>query len=122
MSTTNGKHAQDVLNEAQERLNDLGQEFNKGANQARMKLVEQLRDITARIQGEAKKAELDEGLQEQIASLGSQVNTLADVLEKTSVEEMGEKATETVRKNPWIAIAAAFIVGLVIALIFFRRD
>jgi ElaB/YqjD/DUF883 family membrane-anchored ribosome-binding protein len=118
MTTPNGKNAQDMMDDVSERWNDFGRDFNKNANDVREKVVEQLRDLSARINKEAKSSDLDERFGVQIDRITAQVDTLADYLNKTDVETMGNKASQVVKANPWLAVALAFFAGVWLARFF----
>lgn len=115
MAKTNGRDAQEVIDDASERWSDIGRDFNKNANQARGKIAAQLRDLSKRINKEAKNSDMDERFGIQIDRITDQVNSLADYLNDTDVEEMGSRATHMIRTNPWLAVGLAFFAGIWIA-------
>jgi ElaB/YqjD/DUF883 family membrane-anchored ribosome-binding protein len=122
MANQNGITAEEFVQEAQDRLVDIGKSVTEGANVTRKKIVEQLRETSQRIESESEKTDLDDPIQVQIKNVTQQMIHFADYLEAHSAEEIGAQATTVVKQNAWWALIAALVVGVIVGIFLSRRD
>lgn len=116
------RDAEKAAQEAQEKLEKFGKSFNKQANIAREKLVEQLHEAEQRIRQEIDKNKLDEDARAQVDNALTRLNEVSVYLQKHTVEQIEEQATKVVQQNVWRNLIIAFIFGLVLGLLLRGRD
>jgi ElaB/YqjD/DUF883 family membrane-anchored ribosome-binding protein len=116
------RDAEKAAQEAQEKLEKFGKTLNKQANIAREKLAEQLHEAEQRIRQEIEKNTLDDDARAQVDNALSRLNEVSSYLQKHTVEQIEEQATQVVRENVWRNLIIAFIFGLVLGLLLRGRD
>lgn len=116
------RDAEKAAQEAREKWEKLGKSFNQQANIAREKLAKQLHEAEQRIRQEIEKNKLDDEARAQVDNALSRLNEVSSYLQKHTVEQIEEQATQVVRENVWRNLIIAFIFGLVVGLLLRGRD
>ncbi len=128
MTDTNGQvkeqqsDAQEIAQRTREELLELGRELRKRAEAVRVEAVKQLHQAADAIRKEARERETDEMMRENADKLAKGLERTAHYLNSHTVEQMGEDAAATVRKNPFRTLGMVFIVGVFIGMFLRRGD
>lgn len=117
MSETNGKSAPEI----NDSLDDIRDDLRERANKARLDVVKQLYNMAETIRKEVNESEdIDEEAKQQADKFVTGLEKAATYLNQNTVDELGEDATDVVRRNPWKTMGIVFVVGLVIGLLLRR--
>jgi len=122
MSESNGavNKAEVLADEARERaereLKDLKREARKNADQVRKEVVHQLHTAADSIRHQAREATENKEVRDGADDVAKGLERAAHYLNKHSVEDMGEDATRSIKRNPWQTVAVALIVGIFVGL------
>lgn len=119
MTQTNGHSAEAQTTEA---LHDFSQEVRKRADQFRKDIVKQLSQAADTLRKEVKENDkIDAESKAQADRFAAGLDKAAEYLDKHDIEDLEKQAVQVVRRVPWKAVIAVFLVGIV-AGIFLRRE
>lgn len=120
MSQGNGTTAAEKA-ARQERLQQLSRQLRQGANRVRENIATQLKDAASNIRKEMTGSEgVPEDAVKRVNEVAERLDDVAGYLETHTIEDIETEATERVRRNPWGAVLAALIVGLLIGILISR--
>ncbi len=124
MANTNGAatQAEDIQQEEQDDLKEVGREIRKRANDVKEEVVKQLFGAAETIRKEAKEAHLEGDGKTAAYDVAKGLEKAATYLNSRSVEKMGDDATRVVRRNPMRAVMVALIVGLLLGIMLKGSD
>lgn len=119
MAHTNGAatQADDVKQDVQDDLKEMGREIRQRANDVKQEVVKQLYAAAETIRKEVKESQLEGDGKNTANDVAKGLEKAATYLNSRSVEQMGGEATRVVRRNPMRAVMVAFIVGLLLGVI-----
>lgn len=123
MAENNNTHTfEELTEEAQEQLERAETFLTKQANELRKTVAHQLHEAKKNIKAQVKGRELDKAQKAQLNNVLERLDNMADYLENHTVEEMETQATKAVQEHVWRNLLFAFIVGMVIGILFSQRD
>jgi ElaB/YqjD/DUF883 family membrane-anchored ribosome-binding protein len=114
--------AQELAQRTAEELKELGRELRKRADVVRVEAAKQLRQAAETIRKEAQERGADESINQNADKFAKGLEKTAQYLNAHTVEQMGEDAAASVRKNPLRVLAAVFVVGLLVGIFLRRGD
>jgi histidinol dehydrogenase len=111
------EQARDELADVQSQLRELRRDLVNRALTAKDRVVEELLSAAQRIRSEGQESE-DEETIEQAAEIAEGLERTARYLDTRNLEKVGGEINEAVQSNVWPVVLGAFVVGLVIGLLF----
>jgi ElaB/YqjD/DUF883 family membrane-anchored ribosome-binding protein len=120
MAENNHNTVEDFTESAQEQLERAGTFLGKQANELRKTVANQLREAKKSIRTQVKGRELDKEQKAQVDNVLKRLDSMADFLENHTVEQMEKQATKAIQQNVWRNLLFAFVVGLIVGILFSR--
>lgn len=121
MSETNTTF-EELTEEAQEQLERAETFLTKQANELRKTVSHQLREAKKNIKVQLKGRELDKAQKAQVNNVLERLDSMADFLDNHTVEEMETQATKIAQEHVWRNLLFAFVIGVVLGILFSNRD
>ena len=111
------EQAREELADVQTQLRELRRDLVNRALTAKDRVVEELLSAAQRIRNEGQDSEDKETI-EQAAEIAEGLERTARYLDARNLEKVGEDINDAVQSNVWPVVLGAFVVGLVIGLLF----
>jgi len=111
------EQAREELADVQTQLRELRRDLVNRALTARDRVVEELLAAAQRIRSEGQESEDTETI-DKAAEIAAGLEHTARYLDTRNLEKVGEDINEAVQSNVWPVVLGAFVVGLVIGLLF----
>ncbi len=117
---TNGNgadRAEQIIDDAREDVSEIKREVYQRAEDVRKEAAKQMNTAAESIRREVRDSKADNEAIKRADEIATRLEKTAHYLNSHSVDQMGEEATRIVTRNPWQAVIASLVVGLILGLI-----
>lgn len=112
-----GEHLEDVVQNANKDMRELGRELHTRAEDIRKETVKTLHNAAETIRKEAREATQDNGAHKTADEVAKGLDKAAHYLQSHSVDQMGAQATRVVRQNAMQIAIVALVIGLLLGIV-----